>query len=93
LENVLATTQEAAESGWQALINEERLLSRIENLENQLSVYKSKALQSGMTEEIQEQIHQLLEDRTKAEMAAKDSMKKAEDQIYEANMKVHDMER
>lgn len=38
-------------------------------------------------------MRQLLEDRNKAELAAKDSLKKAEDQIYEANMKVHDMER
>lgn len=93
MENVLATTQEAAESGWQALINEERLLSRIESLENQVAVYKSKAMMSGVPEELQEQIQEMLEDRTKAELAAKDSLKKAEDQIYEANMKVHDMER
>jgi pSer/pThr/pTyr-binding forkhead associated (FHA) protein len=93
LESVLLTTQEAAETGWQALINEERLLSRIESLENQLKIYKSKAMQTGSIEEIQEEMRQLLEDRTKAEMVAKDSLKKAEDQIYEANMKVHDMER
>ncbi|KAI6175281.1 FHA domain-containing protein [Aphelenchoides bicaudatus] len=92
LESVLITTQEAAESGWQALINEERLLSRIESLENQITIYKSKAIQSG-TDEFQEQVRQLIEDRNKVELAAKDSLKKAEDQIYEANMKVHDMER
>lgn len=53
-------------------------------------------------------MRQMIEDRTKAELLAKDSLKKSEDQvsltflnfitqfffqIYEANMKVHDMER
>jgi hypothetical protein len=37
-------------------------------------------MQSGATDELQEQMRQLLEDRTKAELAAKDSLKKSEDQ-------------
>ena len=39
LQRVLASTQEASENSWQALIDEDRLLSRLEVLENQLRAY------------------------------------------------------
>lgn len=39
LEKQLTTSQEALQASWQALIKEEHLLSRIELLESQLSLY------------------------------------------------------
>jgi hypothetical protein len=46
LENKLATlqrlvesTRQASDRGWKALIDEDRLLSRVEILENQLQIY------------------------------------------------------
>ena len=39
LQSVLHATQEASETSWNALIDEERLLSRIEMLENQLHCF------------------------------------------------------
>ena len=39
LQNLLLSTQEASESSWKALIDEDRLLSRIEMLESQLQLY------------------------------------------------------
>lgn len=75
LEEVLATSQEAAETGWQALINEERLLSRIEILENQLSIQATKGSSVSSIAEVREEIRSAFEDRTKAELAAKDSLR------------------
>ena len=39
LQRLIENTQSCSESGWQALIDEDRLLSRIEVLENQLQAY------------------------------------------------------
>lgn len=39
LQQLVDNTQEASENGWQALIDEDRLLSRLEVLENQLHIY------------------------------------------------------
>uniref|UniRef100_A0A8C7H7B2 Sarcolemmal membrane-associated protein n=2 Tax=Oncorhynchus kisutch TaxID=8019 RepID=A0A8C7H7B2_ONCKI len=43
LQRLLATTQEASESSWQALIDEDRLLSRLEVMGNQLQSYSKTA--------------------------------------------------
>jgi hypothetical protein len=40
LTETLVTSHAAADSTWQALIDEDRLLSRIEMLEGQLALYK-----------------------------------------------------
>lgn len=47
LEALLEMAQEESQSSWQALINEDRLLSRIEILESQLSLFASKNLSEG----------------------------------------------
>ena len=39
LQRVLLNSQDASDKGWQALIDEDRLLSRLEFLENQLQAY------------------------------------------------------
>jgi len=39
LQRLLLNSQDASEKGWQALIDEDRLLSRLEFLENQLQAY------------------------------------------------------
>jgi hypothetical protein len=38
LQRIVSATREAAEMGWTALMEEDRLLTRIESLENQLVV-------------------------------------------------------
>lgn len=38
LQRIVSATREAAEMGWTALMEEDRLLTRIESLENQLIV-------------------------------------------------------
>lgn len=39
LEQLVLTLRQAADTGWKALIAEDRLLSRVEILENQLQTY------------------------------------------------------
>ncbi|KAA8593282.1 hypothetical protein FQN60_009398 [Etheostoma spectabile] len=44
LQRLLANTQEASESSWQALIDEDRLLSRLEVMGSQLQAYSKRSL-------------------------------------------------
>jgi hypothetical protein len=39
LQRLVETTRQASDLGWKALIDEDRLLSRVEILENQLQMY------------------------------------------------------
>lgn len=42
LQNIIQHAQEISENGWLALIDEDRLLSRIDYLEKQLALYSTK---------------------------------------------------
>lgn len=68
----MATAQEALHNSWQALINEEQLLSRIEILESQLALVTSKNLSS---EDMRKEIEDIYEDRSKVELVAKDMLR------------------
>uniref|UniRef100_A0A915EAG5 FHA domain-containing protein n=1 Tax=Ditylenchus dipsaci TaxID=166011 RepID=A0A915EAG5_9BILA len=89
LEEQLAQAEEALQTSWQALINEEQLLSRIEMLESQLSIVLNK---NPNSDEIRREIQDIYEDRAKAELVAKDSLRKAEEQVFETSMRLHDAE-
>merc|ERR1711976_186129 len=96
LENKLATlqrlienTQEASESGWQALIDEDRLLSRLEVLENQLAAYSK-----NQTEEtLRLELVALQEDKFKYETTAKESLRKVLQEKLDAVRKLSNLER
>lgn len=42
LQNVLSNTQQASDDSWQAIIHEDRLLGRINTLEDQIHIYRIK---------------------------------------------------
>uniref|UniRef100_A0A914RFY5 FHA domain-containing protein n=1 Tax=Parascaris equorum TaxID=6256 RepID=A0A914RFY5_PAREQ len=86
LESILSTTEQATESSWQALINEDRLLSRIEMLEGQLALY-SKSVSS---DKIREEMSQLLADKNKFETLAKDSLRRSLEEKNEALQRLAD---
>jgi len=44
LQNVIRDTQQASNDGWQAIIDEDRLLARIDSLEEQIRIYHAKVL-------------------------------------------------
>ncbi|XP_022081361.1 sarcolemmal membrane-associated protein-like isoform X2 [Acanthaster planci] len=89
LQRLLSSTQEASESSWQALIDEDRLLSRLEVLESQLRAY-SKA---NSEESIRKELVALQEDKHNYESTAKESLKRALEEKLDACRKLSDMER
>ncbi|XP_071817639.1 uncharacterized protein [Apostichopus japonicus] len=88
LHTLVSNTQDASESSWQALIDEDRLVSRLEVLENQLRAY-SKA---NSEESIRVELAQLQEDKHMYETTAKESLKKALEEKLEASQNYADME-
>ncbi|EFO22420.1 FHA domain-containing protein [Loa loa] len=89
LENILSATEQAAESGCQALISEDQLLSRIEMLEGQLALYSKNIL----SEKVKEQMSDLLVDKNKFESLAKESLRRAQEERCEALQRLADVER
>ncbi|EJW82383.1 FHA domain-containing protein [Wuchereria bancrofti] len=89
LESILSSTEQAAESGCQALISEDQLLSRIEMLEGQLALYSRNIL----SEKVKEQMSDLLVDKNKFESLAKESLRRAQEERCEALLRLADVER
>ena len=47
LQGVIRDTQQASNEGWQAIIDEDRLLARINTLEDQIRIYHTKVSHSS----------------------------------------------
>uniref|UniRef100_A0A915ICW6 Sarcolemmal membrane-associated protein n=1 Tax=Romanomermis culicivorax TaxID=13658 RepID=A0A915ICW6_ROMCU len=89
LQNLLSATQEASENSWRALIDEDRLLSRIEMLEGQLLAFSK-----NMNEDkLREQIIQLQEEKEKYELSGKEALRRALQEKMEAVQRLSDVER
>ncbi|XP_015907081.1 sarcolemmal membrane-associated protein [Parasteatoda tepidariorum] len=89
LSRVVANTQDESDIGWKALIEEDRLLSRIETLESQLQTCGGK----NVTEEkLKDDVVKLQEDKDKYQLAAKESLKKVLQEKLEAIRKIQDLE-
>ncbi|VDM97471.1 unnamed protein product [Thelazia callipaeda] len=89
LGNILSETKESADLSWQALISEDQLLSRIEMLEGQLALYSKNAF----SEKVKEQMNELLEDKNKFELIAKESLRRAQEERCEALQRLVDVEK
>uniref|UniRef100_A0A8C7H726 Sarcolemmal membrane-associated protein n=1 Tax=Oncorhynchus kisutch TaxID=8019 RepID=A0A8C7H726_ONCKI len=89
LQRLLATTQEASESSWQALIDEDRLLSRLEVMGNQLQSYSKNQTEDGMRNELVA----LQEDKHNYETTAKESLRKVLQEKIEVVRKLSEVER
>ncbi|CAH1783910.1 unnamed protein product [Owenia fusiformis] len=95
LENKLATlqrlvqgTQEASEQGWQALVDEDRLLSRLEVLENQLQAYAKNQTKDNLKTELLA----LQDDKLNYENSAKESLRKVLQEKLDAVTKLSGIE-
>ncbi|XP_006816694.1 uncharacterized protein LOC102809759 [Saccoglossus kowalevskii] len=89
LQRIVANTQEASENGWQALIDEDRLLSRLEVLEAQLQ-----SLSKAQPEDsIRKELVALQDDKHKYETTAKESLRRVLQEKLEAVRKLSDLER
>lgn len=73
LQNFIHHAQELSENGWLALIDEDRLLSRIDFLEKQLAVYSSK---NTSEDTLRQTINQLKDEKYEIEKEAKLSIQK-----------------
>ncbi|XP_032827447.2 sarcolemmal membrane-associated protein isoform X3 [Petromyzon marinus] len=89
LQRILASTQEASESSWQALMDEDRLLSRLEVLESQLQAHAK----SQTEESLRKELTSLLEDKLSYETTAKESLRRVLQEKLEVVRKLSDVER
>ncbi|KAG7493216.1 sarcolemmal membrane-associated protein isoform X5 [Solea senegalensis] len=89
LQRVLSSTQEASESSWQALIDEDRLLSRLEVMGSQLQAYSKSQTEEG----IRKELLALQEDKHNYETTAKDSLRRVLQEKIEVVRKLSEVER
>ncbi|XP_055999766.1 sarcolemmal membrane-associated protein-like isoform X5 [Ostrea edulis] len=89
LQQLVDNTQEASENGWQALIDEDRLLSRLEVLENQLHIYSK----NHADDTLRQEVVTLQEEKNTYETTAKESLKRVLEEKLEAVRKLSDLER
>jgi DNA repair exonuclease SbcCD ATPase subunit len=99
LQRVVTNAQESAHSGWKSLVEEDRLLSRIETLQSKLevclnSVANNKANNSGETSvnDIKEEMLKLIDDKEKYESAAKEAIQKALEEKLLVLTRLHEIE-
>ncbi|KFD69390.1 hypothetical protein M514_10289 [Trichuris suis] len=85
---LVSSTQEATEQCWQALIDEDRLLSRIETLESQLEVLSKNYSEDSLKNELL----RLTSEKANMESAAKDSLNRVMMEKMEAVQRVADVE-
>ncbi|XP_049528357.1 sarcolemmal membrane-associated protein-like [Dermacentor silvarum] len=88
LQRVVNSTQEASENNWKAMIEEDRLLNRIETLEAQLQT----CAKSTTDDKLREEIARLQKERERYEDTAKESLKKALQEKLEALRRVQELE-
>ncbi|XP_038551385.1 sarcolemma associated protein a isoform X7 [Micropterus salmoides] len=89
LQRLLANTQEASESSWQALIDEDRLLSRLEVMGSQLQAYSKSQTEEG----IRKELLALQEDKHNYETTAKESLRRVLQEKIEVVRKLSEVER
>ncbi|XP_063796933.1 sarcolemmal membrane-associated protein isoform X2 [Pseudophryne corroboree] len=89
LQRLLANTQEASDTSWQALIDEDRLLSRLEVMGNQLQAYSKNQTDEG----IRKELIALQEDKHNYETTAKESLRRVLQEKIEVVRKLSEVER
>ncbi|XP_030063880.1 sarcolemmal membrane-associated protein isoform X12 [Microcaecilia unicolor] len=89
LQRLLACTQEASNTSWQALIAEDRLLSRLEVMGNQLQACSKSQTEDG----IRKELVALQEDKHNYETTAKESLRRVLQEKIEVVRKLSEVER
>ena len=104
LERVVTNAHESANSGWKSLVEEDRLLSRIETLQNKLEIYLNSPQQSSKDntdctdstttalQNVRSEVLKLIDDREKYESAAKEAIQRALEEKLIALTTLHEME-
>uniref|UniRef100_A0A803TK32 Sarcolemmal membrane-associated protein n=1 Tax=Anolis carolinensis TaxID=28377 RepID=A0A803TK32_ANOCA len=89
LQRLLAVTQEASDTSWQALIDEDRLLSRLEVMGNQLQACSKTQTEDSLRKEL----IALQEDKHNYETTAKESLRRVLQEKIEVVRKLSEVER
>ncbi|VDO38643.1 unnamed protein product [Haemonchus placei] len=89
LEKMLEATEHASEAAWKALVNEDRLLSRIETLEAQLATFSKNAT----PDKLREEILALIDDKAKFEVTSKEQLRRAQEERAESALRLADIDR
>uniref|UniRef100_A0A7E4UMX7 FHA domain-containing protein n=1 Tax=Panagrellus redivivus TaxID=6233 RepID=A0A7E4UMX7_PANRE len=89
LQEALKSAKIAAEANWQAMINEDRLLSRIEVLESQLTFCLNKNLTDV---ELKAKVQEIFNEREKLESSTKDRLRKYIEEASEARLRHEEAE-
>ncbi|CAF1296815.1 unnamed protein product, partial [Adineta steineri] len=89
LQRVLRNTQQTSDDSWQAIINEDRLLMRINALEDQIRIYRTK---HPNEDPIKQELVQLTESHTKFEQESKIKLEKALIDCADANSRSKSLE-
>jgi len=88
LQRLIDETEGASQLGWKALMDEDRLLTRVEILESQLSAYGK-----NMTEDkLREETKRLMEEKESYQNVAKDTLKKLVDEKLNCTKKQKEVE-
>merc|ERR1719367_821860 len=80
LQRLVGQTETASNDAWKSLIDEDRLLTRVEILESQLSTYGK----SMSEDKLREETKRLMEEKEEYQEQAKDTLKKIVDDKLEA---------
>merc|ERR1712227_814729 len=88
LQRLVEETENASQLGWKALMDEERLLTRVEILESQLTTYGK----SMSEDKLREETKRLMEEKEAYQNSAKDTLKKIVDDKIDAINKVKAVE-
>jgi len=80
LQRLVEGTENASQLGWKALMDEDRLLTRVEILESQLTTYGK----SMSEDKLREETKRLMEEKESYQNSAKDTLKKVVDDKLEA---------
>jgi len=89
LQRLIEDTQGASNQGWKALMDEDRLLTRVEILESQLTTYGK-----SMTEDkLREETIRLMEEKESYQNTAKDTLKKIVDEKLESGKRLKEVEK
>lgn len=88
LQKLVVLAQDSSENGWQALIDEDRLLSRLEMLENRLLIYSKNYSEDTLRKDLVIS----REDLYNYEKTAKESLRKMLEEKLEALRRVSELE-
>uniref|UniRef100_T1IWF9 Sarcolemmal membrane-associated protein n=1 Tax=Strigamia maritima TaxID=126957 RepID=T1IWF9_STRMM len=88
LQKLVANSTDASESGWKALIDEDRLLTRLEILESQLQTYSK----SFGDDKLRDEVSRLQDDKNNYQISAKESLMKVLQEKLETLRKLQDVE-